>query len=119
MIGVRLGWYAASLVLTSLIAGLATAPFAAFHFQRVAPLTLVANLAAMPAVGLVVMPMALVAVVAMPFGLEVVPLTVMKWGLGWVTFVAETTAGWSAGYGGDRRWRRRRRWCSSPPASCG
>ncbi|KAB2887160.1 MAG: hypothetical protein F9K40_21815, partial [Kofleriaceae bacterium] len=42
-------------------AGLATTPFGAFHFQRIAPLTLLANLAAMPAVGLVVMPMALLA----------------------------------------------------------
>ena len=48
-----------SLLLTSTIAGLATAPFAAFHFQRVAPLTLIANLAAMPVVGIIVMPMAL------------------------------------------------------------
>jgi competence protein ComEC len=96
----RLRWYAASLLLTSLIAGLATAPFAAFHFQRIAPLTLLANLAAMPAVGLIVMPMALAAVVAMPFGLEALPLTVMKWGLAWVGFVAEKTAAWSAGYGG-------------------
>ena len=40
------------LFLTSLIAGLATAPFGAYHFQRVAPLTLVANLAAMPVVGI-------------------------------------------------------------------
>ncbi len=42
---------AGSLLLTSTIAGLATAPIAAFHFQRVAPLTLIANLAAMPVVG--------------------------------------------------------------------
>ncbi len=99
-VGSRLKWFVTSLFLTSLIAGLATAPFAAFHFHRVAPLTLVANLAAMPAVGLLVMPMALAAVVVMPFGLEVVPLTAMKWGLDWVVFVAETTAAWSAGYGG-------------------
>ena len=90
---------AASLLLTSAIAGLATAPFAAFHFQRVAPLTVVANLAAMPVVGIVVMPMAFLAVVLMPFGLEQLPLTVMGWGLAWVTFVAEKTAAWSSGHG--------------------
>ena len=39
--------YFGGLLMTSLIAGLATAPFAAFHFNRVAPLGLVANLAAM------------------------------------------------------------------------
>ena len=88
-----------SLALTSLIAGLATAPLAAFHFQRVAPLTLVANLAAMPLVGTMIMPMALAALVLMPFGLETVPLTVMGSGLAWVTAVAEKVAEWSAGHG--------------------
>ncbi len=95
----RLRRSATSLVLTSLIAGLATAPLAAFHFQRVAPLTLVANLAAMPVVGTIVMPMALAALVLMPFGLEAAPLTVMGWGLSWVTAVAGQVAAWSAGHG--------------------
>ena len=88
-----------SLALTSLIAGLATAPLGAFHFQRVAPLTLAANIAAMPAVGTVVMPMALAALVVMPFGFEAVPLTIMGWGLAWVTAVAEQVAAWTAGHG--------------------
>jgi competence protein ComEC len=96
----RLRQAVTTLVITSAIAGLATAPFAAYHFQRVAPLTLVANLLAMPVVGTLVMPMALFAVVLMPFGLEALPLTVMGWGLDWVTQVARTTAAWSAGYGG-------------------
>ena len=87
------------LVLTSLIAGLATAPFAIYHFQRAAPLSLVANLAAMPVVGIVVMPMAFLAVVLMPFGLESLPLAVMAYGLDWMRFVAETTARWSEGWG--------------------
>ncbi len=90
---------AASLALTSLIAGLATAPLAAFHFQRVAPLTLIANLAAMPVVGTIVMPMALFSLVVMPFGLEAAPLTVMGWGLDWVTAVANQVAAWSLGHG--------------------
>jgi competence protein ComEC len=98
----RLGRYATGLFLTSLIAGLATAPFGAFHFQRVAPLTLIANLAAMPAVGLIVMPMALLAVVVMPLGLEYLPLSAMSWGLAWVGLVAERTTEWSIGYGGVR-----------------
>lgn len=88
------------LVLTSLIAGFATTPFAIYHFQRAAPLTLFANLAAMPVVGLIVMPMAFFAVLLMPFGLEQLPLTVMGWGLDWVVTVARTIADWSAGWGG-------------------
>jgi competence protein ComEC len=96
-------WSSASgLAMTSLIAGLATTPFAAFHFQRMAPLSLFANLAAMPAVGLLVMPAALFSVILMPFGLEIVPLTVMDWGLDWMMLVARKAAEWSEGVGGVR-----------------
>ena len=97
----------ATLFLTSLIAGLATAPFGAYYFQRVAPFTIVANMAAAPAVGFLVMPMALLAMIVMPFGVESVPLAVMKWGLQWIVAVAEKTAAWSAGLGG----------VAAPPAS--
>ena len=37
-----------SLLLASLIAGLATTPYAAYHFHRVAPHGVIANLLAMP-----------------------------------------------------------------------
>ena len=98
----RAGRFMSGLFITSLVAGIATMPFAIFHFQRIAPLTLVANLLAMPALGLVVMPMALLAVVLMPLGLEILPLTVMYWGLEWVIAVAEWTTEWSGNIGGVR-----------------
>ena len=84
------------------MAGLATAPFGAFYFQRVAPLTILANMAVAPAVTLIVMPMALASVVVMPLGLEAWPLNLMQWGLAWMVAVAEMTAGWSEGWGGVR-----------------
>ncbi len=87
-------------VLTSLIAGLATLPFGIYHFQRVAPLTLFANLATAPIVGIVVMPAALATVLAMPFGIEGLPLTLMGYGLDWMRWVAGEAARWSAGAGG-------------------
>jgi competence protein ComEC len=87
------------LFLTSLVAGLATAPFGIFYFQRIAPLTIVANMAVAPAISFIVMPMALATVVVMPFGLEAFPLKVMQWGLQWMLFVAEKTSAWSAGLG--------------------
>jgi competence protein ComEC len=96
-------WNASTgMALTSLVAGLATAPFAIFHFQRMAPLSLIANLAAMPAIGVIVMPMVLLTVVLMPLGLEVWPLTVMSWGLDWMIVVAEWTAAWTGDVGGVR-----------------
>ncbi|MEM9733700.1 MAG: ComEC/Rec2 family competence protein [Pseudomonadota bacterium] len=77
------------LALTSIIAGLATGLFAAYHFHRVAPLGLIANLLAMPVVSILVMPMALLAMLAMPFALEGWALTAMAMGVGWVTAVAD------------------------------
>ena len=39
-----------SLILASLVAGLATTPYAAYHFHRLAPYGVLANLLAMPVV---------------------------------------------------------------------
>src|SRR5258705_3003101 len=55
------------LLLASLVAGLATMPYAAFHFHRVTPYGVLANLAAMPVVSAVVMPAGLLGLLAMPF----------------------------------------------------
>ncbi|MBZ9863969.1 ComEC/Rec2 family competence protein [Mesorhizobium sp. CA15] len=66
---------------TSLIAGSATLLFAIWHFQRVSPLSLLANLAVMPIVSLVVMPFAVLSALAMPFGLDGPFLFVMGKGL--------------------------------------
>lgn len=76
------------LAVTSMVAGIATGLFAAYHFHRIAPFGLLANLAAMPLVSLAVMPMALAAMVLMPFGLEVYPLALMGMAIDQVVDVA-------------------------------
>lgn len=58
------------LMVTSIVAGLATAAFGAYHFQRVSPLSLLANLAVMPVVSFVVMPFGVAGSIGMPFGLD-------------------------------------------------
>jgi competence protein ComEC len=78
--------------MTSLIAGTATGLYAAWHFQRVAPLGLVANLLAMPVVSVAVMPTAVAGTVLAPLGLDGPFFTVMGWGLSWVIAVAEWVA---------------------------
>ena len=78
---------------TSLIAGAATAPFALFHFQRLALYGLAANLAAVPLVSLFVLPMGLVALFAMPFGLEAWPLQAMALGIDLMLWVAHGVSG--------------------------
>lgn len=86
--------YLGGIALTSIVASLATAPFAAYHFNRVVDFGLVANLAAMPLVGIVVMPSALLAFIAMPFGLEGIPLWVAGKGIAAIVVVADTVAAW-------------------------
>lgn len=85
--------------LASLVAGLATAPVAADVFHRMAPYSVIANVVTTPVTGLVVMPAALTAMAAMPFGLEAPVLQVMGWGLSAMITVAETVAAWPGGDG--------------------
>jgi competence protein ComEC len=73
--------FMAALAVTSIVAGLATAVFGAYHFQRVSPLSLVANLAVMPIVSVFVMPFAVAGSIAMPFGLDGPFFSVMAEGL--------------------------------------
>ena len=67
---------------------------AAYHFNRVAVWSLAANLLALPVVSAVVMPAAVAAVLAMPVGLETVPLRAMAAGIGLVEQVARWVAAW-------------------------
>jgi competence protein ComEC len=86
-------------ILTSLLAGLATTPFSAYHFQRTAPLSLFANLAASLPISLLVMPFALLAVLLMPFGLEGPPLQVVDLGLAAVLAIARQVSDWTGSAG--------------------
>ena len=83
----------AGIALTTLIASLATAPFAAFHFQKLATYSLAGNLAAMPLVSLVIMPAGLFALVAMPFGLETLILPPMFAGIDFLLTISAGIAG--------------------------
>jgi len=69
------------IALTSLVASLATLPFAMFYFGRATHYAVLGNLLAMPVMGLVVMPFAALSVLAMPFGLERAPLQALGWGI--------------------------------------
>ncbi|GLH75923.1 competence protein ComEC [Bradyrhizobium sp. SSBR45G] len=80
------------LLLASLIAGLATTPYAAYHFHRITPYGLLANLAAMPVVSAVVMPAGLLGLLAAPFGLDGPWWTLMGWGIDWMIAVTRWVA---------------------------
>ena len=81
-------------VVASLAAGLATAPVAAAHFNRIAEYGLIANLLVTPVMGLVVMPAGALALLSMPFGLAGPVLWAMRLGTEAVLAIAGWVAGW-------------------------
>jgi competence protein ComEC len=78
----------AALLIASLVAGAATTPYAAFHFHRVAPYGVLANLLAMPIVSAWVMPCGLLALLVLPFGFDAPLWWLMAQGIEWMTAVA-------------------------------
>lgn len=82
-----------TLVLSSVIGGFATAPYAAAHFNRFADYGLLANVMTVPVMGAVIMPAGAVAALLAPFGLAGLPLWFMEQGARWILFVAHWIAG--------------------------
>lgn len=82
----------AMLLLASLIAGLATMPYAAYHFHRITPYGIVANLLAMPVVSILVMPAGLLGLIAIPFGFDGLFWHIMEIGLQWMISVSKWVA---------------------------
>jgi competence protein ComEC len=78
----------AALVLASIVAGLATTPYAAYHFHRVAPYGVLANLLAMPVVSAWVMPMGILGVLTLPLGFDAPFWQLMGQGIDWMIAAA-------------------------------
>ena len=82
----------AAVVVSSAVAGGATAPVAAAHFNRFADYGLVANVLAVPVMGLLVIPGAVLAALLWPLGVSGVGFWVMGLGISWVLLVADWVA---------------------------
>lgn len=80
--------------ITTLVAGTAIAPFALYHFHRMTHYGLFANLVAAPLVSLLIMPMAMLSLLAMPFGLEAWPLQAMGLGIDVMVATGREVASW-------------------------
>lgn len=76
------------IALTSLVAGIATAPFASWHFHRIALYSLLANIVAMPVFLVVVMPFLLVGLLFMPMSMAGPFLTLGGYGLDIIIWIA-------------------------------
>lgn len=89
----RIGRWLLLGAMTSLAAGLATTAFAAFHFHRVAPYGLLANVLAMPVMSFVIMPAGLGSVLLLPFGYDALGWQVMGRGIDLMLSVARWVSG--------------------------
>ena len=94
----RTGGYLWGIVLTSLIAGGATLLFSVYHFQQTSPLGVLGNLFSLPLVGFVMMPAAVLATLAMPFGWEAPFVTVMGWSIDRMLDLGGLVASWSSAF---------------------
>ncbi len=79
---------------TTLIASVATGAFAAYHFNRLSFLGVVANLLGVPLTGFWIMPWGLLAMLLMPFGLERFALVPMGWGVEGLNAIAFHVGAW-------------------------
>jgi len=86
---------------TSLIAGLATVLFSAYHFQQTAPLSVLANVMVLPVLSFVIMPFGALSVLAMLFNMEAPFLLVTGWGIERMVDTAVLVTGWSSAIEGN------------------
>ncbi len=83
-----------ALVLSTLVASLATLLPALWHFQQAAPWSLAGNLVALPVLSLLVMPLGLAGLAVLPLGLEWIPWQGMQAGLSLMLSWAHLVSTW-------------------------
>ncbi len=92
----RLTWQPVYVVggvlLTTATAGLAVEPFSAYYFHNLTTYAALGNLLGAPPIDFVTMPAMIVALIAMPFGLDEWPLKAMGAGIDAMMTVAKTVA---------------------------
>ncbi len=82
-----------ALLVSSGVAGAATAPIAAAHFNQVPHYGLLANTLSVPLMGTIIMPAAVLAALLAPLGLHWIGLAIMRPAIEWILHVAEWVAG--------------------------
>lgn len=83
----------AMLLVSSLVASVATSPLAAAHFNRMSQYGLLANLLVVPVMGALVMPAGVIGALLAPVGLAGPALWVMGLGTRWMLWVSDFVAG--------------------------
>jgi competence protein ComEC len=80
---------------TTLVAQIATAPFATYHFQTIQPFGIVGNALTLPLVSIAVMPCAVLGILAYPFALD----QPVWWAMGLAVRGMLAISTWIAGFG--------------------
>ncbi|NCT40849.1 MAG: ComEC family competence protein [Alphaproteobacteria bacterium] len=89
----KAGLYFVGVASTTVIATVSTAPLTLFHFQALPIYGLLANIICVPLLAFYVMPLAILAFVLMPFGMEGIALSLMEAGLSVIIWLAHFVAG--------------------------
>ncbi len=84
--------FLSGIIASTLLASFAVAPFGIYHFHQSQQYAMLANLLAVPAVNLLIMPAALATLLALPLGLEAVPIHLMGLGISFMSAVATWVA---------------------------
>lgn len=66
---------------TTLIASLATSPYAVYHFGKIPKYSVISNLIAIPALTFIALPLLFLSVILMPFGAEAITLHIAEFGV--------------------------------------
>jgi len=82
----------AGVAMSSAVAGLATAPIAAAHFNQIPHFGLLANILSVPLMGAIIIPAAVLAAALWPLGLHWIGLKLMEPAINWILSVADKVA---------------------------
>ncbi len=88
------GWYRKVLLyfigvcMTTVVASIATAPFALYHFGQVSYLGSLANFVAVPLLAFIILPFSLLSLIFMPFGAAYLPLQIVGIGIDYMLDIA-------------------------------
>lgn len=86
--------YILASIASSVIASIATMPLILYYFQQVNWYGVITNLIAVPLSTFIIMPMALISALAMPFDLQHWPIMGMNHGIKWMIDSAEVVSNW-------------------------
>lgn len=89
----RIIWaYILGIIISDFVASISTLPFAIYHFNRISVYTTIGNLLAGPIIGLIIMPFMLLSLLLMPWGMDILTIKIVGYGVKSVNLITEMVA---------------------------